>query len=206
MCGITGYVLAAGNDMGLADALDRSVSMLHHRGPDDRGVWFGVGLGHTRLSILDLSALGHLPMVSADGRDVIVFNGEIYNFWSIRGELEKLGHAFQGSGDSEVVLAALREWGREAVHRFSGMFAIVPRDLVDRPKRGFSVPLASWLRTDLAPLVSRYLSPDRVRSAGILDSATVAGVVNRFQQGCVVETNRLWLLLAFELWRERWEM
>jgi asparagine synthase (glutamine-hydrolysing) len=126
MCGVTGYITTESHGDGLANALERSVSTLRHRGPDDRGVWFGegVGLGHTRLSILDLSAFGHQPMVSADGRDAIVFNGEIYNFRSIRGDLEKLGHAFRGFGDTEVVLAALRQWGEHAVHRFAGMFAI----------------------------------------------------------------------------------
>ena len=89
------------------------------RGPDDSGTWVrnggGVALGHTRLSILDLSPLGHQPMVSDDGDLVMVFNGEIYNFAEIRAELEKRGHHFRSSGDSEVVLAALRHWGIAAV-------------------------------------------------------------------------------------------
>jgi asparagine synthase (glutamine-hydrolysing) len=83
-----------------------------------------VALGHTRLSILDLSPLGHQPMHSHDGTITMVFNGEVYNFAVIRAELEALGHRFRSSGDSEVILAAFREWGVRAVDRFIGMFAI----------------------------------------------------------------------------------
>lgn len=128
MCGITGYLNRGDPKPGLAADLPRAVQALHHRGPDDRGTWFSedrqVGLGHARLSILDLSAHGHQPMVSPDGRLVMVFNGEIYNYRDIRRELEPLGYKFHGSGDSEVILAAFAEWGSAAVHRFIGMFAI----------------------------------------------------------------------------------
>ena len=84
----------------------------------------GVALGHNRLSILDLSPLGHQPMLSPDGRRVIVYNGEVYNFAEIRRELEQLGHRFRGSGDTEVILAAFAEWGPSAVDKLIGMFAI----------------------------------------------------------------------------------
>ncbi|OYU41885.1 MAG: asparagine synthetase B, partial [Burkholderiales bacterium PBB4] len=83
-----------------------------------------VGLGHRRLSILDLSAHGHQPMHSACGRWSMVFNGEIYNFAEIRAELQLLGHQFSGTGDSEVILAAFAQWGMQALQRFIGMFAI----------------------------------------------------------------------------------
>jgi len=95
-----------------------------------------VGLGHARLSILDLSSRGHQPMVSENGRLVMVFNGEIYNFIAIRKVLEALGHHFRGTGDSEVILAAFQEWGLDAVHRFIGMFAIA---LWDRRERRLSL-------------------------------------------------------------------
>lgn len=99
-----------------------------HRGPDASGTFLSpdgrVGLSHRRLSILDLSPAGAQPMFSADGSLVLSFNGEVYNFREIRAELEGKGHAFRGGSDTEVMLAAFREWGVEAaVRRFIGMFA-----------------------------------------------------------------------------------
>ena len=128
MCGITGYWTRRGDPAAWLRDLAGSVEALRNRGPDDHGVWVRPGgrvaLGHTRLSILDLSPLGHQPMRSADGHLTMVFNGEVYNFATIRGELEALGHRFRSTGDSEVVLAAIRQWGIAAVDKFIGMFAI----------------------------------------------------------------------------------
>ncbi|MYN47374.1 asparagine synthase (glutamine-hydrolyzing) [Pseudoduganella sp. FT93W] len=127
MCGIAGYVDRSGRVAGLNQDLDEAVRALRHRGPNDQGCWTeqaGVGIGQTRLAILDLSPNGHQPMVSEDGQVVMSFNGEVYNFAEIRAELEPLGHHFRGTGDSEVILAAFRQWGMEAVQRFIGMFAI----------------------------------------------------------------------------------
>jgi asparagine synthase (glutamine-hydrolysing) len=128
MCGITGYWARRGDPGPWLADLSASVDSLKQRGPDDSGVWVRnggrVALGHTRLSILDLSPLGHQPMRSADGSLTMVFNGEVYNFAVVRAELEALGHRFRSSGDSEVILAALQEWGVKAVDKFIGMFAI----------------------------------------------------------------------------------
>ncbi len=130
MCGIAGFVNpsrdATGNDM--LSVVVAMANALRHRGPDDSGTWLdpaaGIALGHRRLSVVDLSPLGHQPMQSASGRYVIVFNGEIYNFRALRAELEKRGHAFRGHSDTEVMLAAITEWGvLKAVPRFNGMFA-----------------------------------------------------------------------------------
>jgi asparagine synthase (glutamine-hydrolysing) len=106
----------------------RMVEPLAHRGPDDEAVWVeieqGVGLGHRRLSIVDLSTGGRQPMRSADGRYVITYNGEIYNFLELRQELDARSHRFRGRSDTEVMLAAIVEWGLErALERFNGMFA-----------------------------------------------------------------------------------
>ena len=134
MCGIAGYFTRDHEDRTLAAALPEVLRTIAHRGPDDSGIWTrpGVGLGHRRLSILDLSAHGHQPMVTTDGRFAMVFNGEVYNYRAIRAELEKTGLSFVGSGDSEVILAALATWGLDAVEHFIGMFAIA---LWDNEKR-----------------------------------------------------------------------
>jgi asparagine synthase (glutamine-hydrolysing) len=128
MCGITGYRAIDADVAPWAASLPRAVESLHHRGPDDHGTYYDadrrVGLGHRRLSILDLSPLGHQPMLSRCGNWAMVYNGEIYNFRSLRAELEPLGHRFSGTGDSEVILAAFAQWGPDAVTRFIGMFAI----------------------------------------------------------------------------------
>jgi len=127
MCGIVGIWKQDGRQEHIRDDLSRAVARLRHRGPDDQGVWTnnsGLGLGHTRLSVLDLSPLGHQPMVSEDRRYVIVFNGEIYNFREIRQSLADAGHSFSGTGDTEVILHAFREWGTDCVKQFIGMFAI----------------------------------------------------------------------------------
>jgi len=129
MCGIVGiWDQSGGCDLGLlSKELDMSVATLRHRGPDDNGTWLndeGLGIGHTRLSILDLSSRGHQPMASNSGELVIVYNGEIYNFAEIREQLSQHGHTFRGTGDTEVILAAFEEWGDAAIERFIGMFAI----------------------------------------------------------------------------------
>jgi asparagine synthase (glutamine-hydrolysing) len=109
---------------------------LRHRGPDDAGTWadskFGIAFGHRRLSIIDLSAQGHQPMVSHCGRYVVCYNGEIYNFRALHAELAALGHAFRGHSDTEVMLAAFTQWGFEAaLGRLNGMFALALWDRRD---------------------------------------------------------------------------
>ncbi len=122
MCGITGYWARRGDPAPWLADLAGSVEALRQRGPDDSGVWVRPGgrvaLGHTRLSILDLSPAGHQPMRSPDGAVTMVFNGEVYNFAAVRAELEALGHRFRSKGDSEVVLAAYQQWGVAAATTF----------------------------------------------------------------------------------------
>ena len=135
MCGIAGFVTRGGDSDRLARDLADAVSCLRHRGPDDHGIWnnhAGTGLGFRRLSIIDLSEQGHQPMLSKDGRFVLVFNGEIYNFAEIKPDLVARGHAFVSKSDSEVILAAFQEWGLRAVERFIGMFAIALWDQRER--------------------------------------------------------------------------
>lgn len=110
------------------------VQTLHHRGPDDHGVWAGpgVGLAQARLSILDLSPAGHQPMRSADGRYFISFNGEIYNFLELREVLSGFGYRFHSGSDTEVLLAAWAAWGPACLERLNGMFAFALWDSAAR--------------------------------------------------------------------------
>ncbi len=139
MCGLAGFVEARSGATAevLAETAQRMADTLVHRGPDSAGVWVdaeaGIALGHRRLAIIDRSEEGAQPMHSADGRWVIAYNGEVYNFPDLRSELEAKGHRFRGHSDTEVVLAAIVEWGvAGALQRFIGMFAFA---LWDRESR-----------------------------------------------------------------------
>ena len=109
-------------------------TVLRHRGPDHHATWQEgpAALGHRRLSILDLSPRAHQPMASRDGRFVIVFNGEIYNFRALRAELEQRGERFDSDGDTEVVLSAFRRNGPRSFARLNGMFAFAVWDRSER--------------------------------------------------------------------------
>jgi len=128
MCGVCGVVSYGKRTLDQAVG-ERMVSSLHHRGPDDRGTYWGRGmtctvfLGHTRLSVLDLSDAGHQPICNETGRIWAVFNGEIYNFLALRAELEAQGHVFRSKTDSEVLVHAYEQYGDEFVRRLDGMFA-----------------------------------------------------------------------------------
>src|SRR4051812_33238317 len=124
MCGITGILNLDGSPVD-PDVLTAMTRALAHRGPDGEGMHHdgALGFGHRRLAIIDPSPAGHQPMVSADGRWVLNYNGEVYNFRELRSELEREGSRFRSHCDSEVVLEALIRWGPEAIRRFNGMFA-----------------------------------------------------------------------------------
>ena len=139
MCGITGFWNLSRHlsSEELQAIAQRMSNTLVHRGPDDGGSWVdaeaGIALGHRRLAIVDLSPEGHQPMVSADGRYAIAFNGEIYNFLELRHQLKALGYHFRGHSDTEVMLASFSQWGLDgAIERFNGMFAFA---LWDRQER-----------------------------------------------------------------------
>ena len=139
MCGIAGLIdikRQLGGE-GLHTVALAMANALRHRGPDDGGTWIdaekGVAFGHRRLSIIDLSPAGHQPMTSQNGRYVICYNGEIYNFKDLRGELEAKGVGFHGHSDTEVLLAAIEAWGvAGALKRCNGMFAFALWDHAER--------------------------------------------------------------------------
>lgn len=132
MCGICGIFRFDSAPVDRA-AVDRMVRALAHRGPDDSGaeVWPGIGIGHTRLSIIDLSAAGHQPMCNEDGSLWIVYNGELYNTAELRQQLTGR-HTFKSHTDTELVLHAYEEWGPDCVERFNGIFAFAIVDVTAR--------------------------------------------------------------------------
>ena len=125
MCGIVGIVDPSKNTT--SEILQIMTDTLHHRGPDDSGYKFvenetyQLGIGHRRLSILDLSSHGHQPMTFEHLS--IVYNGEVYNFQEIKTELKLFDYTFDSNSDTEVILKAFHKWGVESVHKFRGMFA-----------------------------------------------------------------------------------
>jgi asparagine synthase (glutamine-hydrolysing) len=127
MCGITGF-----NGHFSPQNLIQANHLQSHRGPDDSGTYFdqdqNIGLAHTRLSILELSPLGHQPMLSYDGLVAFVFNGETCNFRELKSRLESKGHAFKGTSDSEVLLRLYLEQGQEMLAGLNGIsFFVVNR-------------------------------------------------------------------------------
>ncbi|MBU4276289.1 MAG: asparagine synthase (glutamine-hydrolyzing) [Proteobacteria bacterium] len=133
MCGILGGWFEQDRQSDHA-RMAAGLAALAHRGPDNEdqasffGDWGAVTLGHRRLSIIDLSPGGHQPKSSPDGRFVLVFNGEIYNYRELREQLRSLGHTFETKSDAEVLLACWAQWGRECLPRLRGMFAFVVYD------------------------------------------------------------------------------
>ena len=136
MCGIAGIV-----SLDPEKLIGPVLESVEHRGRDDQGIWTSepidssgrrACLGHRRLALIDTSPAGHEPMLSHDGRYVLTFNGEIYNYRELREHLKSLGHTFRTDSDAEVLLTAISEWGWEAVNRFNGMFAFAVWDNRER--------------------------------------------------------------------------
>ncbi|MFI5396491.1 MAG: asparagine synthase (glutamine-hydrolyzing) [Candidatus Binatia bacterium] len=180
MCGILGVVNP--RPLGISGEVGRAaLSQLAHRGPDDEG-WYEsdqIMLGHRRLSIMDLSAAGHEPMSNEDGTIWITFNGEIYHFWELRTELQRLGHVFRSTTDPEVIIHGYEEWGRGVLERIDGMFAfglwddrsktlLLARDRLGKKplfvaRRGTTLAFASQLR----PLVSLGVAAPVIEPAAL---------------------------------------
>lgn len=182
MCGIAGiFHLETAKPVDPA-RVTAMIATMPHRGPDGQGVWTapGVGLGHCRLSIIDLAA-GAQPMATSDDALVVSFNGEIYNFAEIRAELQERGHIFRTHSDTEVILHAYRQWGEACVHRFNGMFAFA---LYERATRSL------WLvrdRLGVKPLYYAQVSDGSVLFGSELKALLVHPLLRRAPDPRAVE-------------------
>src|SRR3989338_198155 len=129
MCGICGILDSNKNDFIQENLLHKMCAELRHRGPDDEGIYINknsprIGLGHRRLSIIDLSPAGHQPMANEDKDVWVICNGEIYNYKELRVELENKGHIFSSQTDTEVIVHLYEEFSERFIERLRGMFAI----------------------------------------------------------------------------------
>lgn len=179
MCGIAGF--ASNHRVEQRDWLTSASTALQHRGPDASGQWWStdgsVGLAHRRLAIIDLSPAGKQPMEGGTGELHIVFNGEIYNYLDLKAELQSLGHHFRSESDTEVLLAAYRQWDEDCLTRLNGMFAFALHDARHRRlflardragekplyywHRGGSISFASELKAlMLDPALERRIDPE----------------------------------------------
>lgn len=133
MCGVAGYLQRSGEHLD-PSVLIRMTDKISHRGPDGEGHYHnaGLGLGHRRLAVIDLSDAAHQPMLSSDSRFVISYNGEVYNFNKLRSELTSLGYNFKSKSDTEVVLKSYLEWGNHCLEKFNGMFAFAIWDSLEK--------------------------------------------------------------------------
>lgn len=133
MCGIAGIYNTKKEPVS-QNSIKKMTDAMAHRGPDDEGVYTNsnVGLGHRRLSIIDLSPLGHQPMPSEDKKNWIVFNGEIYNYIELREELKKDGYSFKSDSDTEVIICSYKKWGEKCFEKFNGMWALAIWDETKR--------------------------------------------------------------------------
>ncbi|AOL94970.1 XrtA/PEP-CTERM system amidotransferase [Porphyrobacter sp. LM 6] len=187
MCGIAGIVHAETSKPVDPARVERMCEALAHRGPDGAGVWtdHGIGLGHRRLSIIDLAGSPQ-PMHSADGRAVIVFNGEIYNFRELRRELEQAGFTFRTSGDTEVILAAWQRWGVDCLKRLDGMFAFA---LFDLDKRQLFLARD---RFGVKPLFLAHLSDGSIAFASELKGLLAHPLLRRRVNAHAIEAYMAW--------------
>ena len=192
MCGIVGALVFENGSFTVTEPYIRRMrDTMVHRGPDGAGVWVSadrrVGLGHRRLSIIDLSVSAGQPMANEDGTLQLIFNGEIYNHAEIRAELEAIGgHVWRTDhSDTEVVLHAFEQWGIECLHRFRGMFAIALWDARQR---------ALWLVRDRIGIKPLYYS---VHHGRITFASEIKALLEDPQQARGVNETALYHYLSF---------
>jgi asparagine synthase (glutamine-hydrolysing) len=187
MCGFAGIFHLATPKPVDPKRVERMCDAIVHRGPDGHGIWTapGIGLGHRRLSIIDIAGSPQ-PMASSDGRTMLVFNGEIYNYRELRDELRGLGAQFHTDGDSEVILAAWQRWGLGCLPRLHGMFAFAIYDLAER-----TLFLARD-RLGVKPLFYALLSDGSVIFGSELKALTAHPLLRREADPLAVEDYLAW--------------
>ena len=187
MCGIAGIFHCGTIKPVDPLRVERMCDALVHRGPDDSGVWTapGVGLGFRRLAIIDLAGSPQ-PMASADGRAMLVFNGEIYNFRELRRELKHLGATFRTDGDGEVILAAWQQWGVDCLRRLHGMFAFAIYDT------GARTLFLARDRLGVKPLFMAHLSDGSLAFASELKGLLAHPLLRREVDPLAVEDYLAW--------------
>ncbi len=185
MCGISGYLNLDGEPAS-REILRAMTDVIAHRGPDGQGQYTdgGLGLGHRRLAILELTEAGAQPMETDDGRYVITFNGEIYNFQELRTELEGLGWRFKSRSDTEVLLKGYAQWGRGVLPKLNGMFGFAIWDRKERElclardRYGVKPVYLSWLgdtlvfASEIKSILKHPLSTARVDKGGLAEYLT----------------------------------
>jgi len=189
MCGIAGYWNINSDSSKSAMALKKMVRLLEHRGPDGEGFWYdnklGIGLGHRRLSIIDLSEYGSQPMLSKTRDSVITYNGEVYNYQQIRKELEAKGIKFRGHSDTEIIQEAIENWGlKDAVTKFIGMFAFA---LWDKKNRQLSIARD---RLGIKPLYYAWINGNFVFASELKSIKAFPGFegeIDRTSLGCLLK-------------------
>jgi asparagine synthase (glutamine-hydrolysing) len=175
MCGLAA-IIALGGGMASGTAVRRMADAIQHRGPDDVGYFVRgpVAFGFRRLSILDLTPSGHQPFESGDGSCVLMFNGEIYNYIELRRELQTHGHTFRSTGDTEVLLRAYQQWGRDCLPKLNGMWAFLiydaRRGVVVGARDRFGVKPLFHARTRQHVLIASEIKA--IRASGLYDTAT----------------------------------
>lgn len=185
MCGICGIVRFDGQSVA-ENPIQQMMRVMKHRGPDDEGFFVNadVGLGCVRLSILDLSSAGHMPMSSGDGRYVIIHNGEVFNYLELRSQLRSR-FPFRSHSDSEVILYSYLEWGPDCLERFNGMFAFA---LFDCQSRSLFIARD---RFGIKPLY--YYSDEQV----FIFASEIPAILKVFEKGTIADESMIYDFLIF---------
>ncbi len=181
MCGIAGFTIATGDNKNYSSVISAMVESLKHRGPNAQSSWNNetIYLGHARLSIIDLTESANQPMHSGDGRYVIIYNGELYNYKDLKLELQRMAQGntnlpynFKTNSDTEVILAAYQRWGTDCLSKFNGMFAFALYDTIDKTL------FIARDRVGIKPLYYAYVN-DQLVFASEVRSILSSGLVER---------------------------